>query len=102
MKQVFSVVLLGLLCSNVVAAPAESQCAVQRNDKVKVEATGAVQSGRIVNGIGAKKIERYQFAISLRYDGQFYCAASIITPTHGITSASKMFPLLGFLSNVSR
>ena len=85
MKQIICAVLFGLLCSNSAAIQAD-QSDVLRNDSGEIETKGVVQSGRLVNGIGVR-IERYKFAVSLRYFNQYVCGASIITPSHALTSA---------------
>ncbi|EAU77833.2 AGAP012470-PA [Anopheles gambiae str. PEST] len=85
MKQIICAVLFGLLCSNSAAIQAD-QSDVLRNDNGEIETKGVVQSGRLVNGIGVR-IERYKFAVSLRYFNQYVCGASIITPSHALTSA---------------
>ncbi|XP_049289274.1 trypsin 3A1-like isoform X2 [Anopheles funestus] len=75
MKQVIGLVLLGLFCSNAVLA----------DDNVETHTDGVSQSGRIVNGVGVN-IRRYKFALSMRYDNQFYCGASIVTASHALTA----------------
>ncbi|XP_041783766.1 trypsin 3A1-like [Anopheles merus] len=87
MKQVISLVVLGLLYANTFVSQAGAQCEEQGNDNVQV---GVVQSGRIINGIGVK-IDRYKFALSLRSFGQHACGASIITHSHALTAAKCVY-----------
>uniref|UniRef100_A0A182HR66 Uncharacterized protein n=1 Tax=Anopheles arabiensis TaxID=7173 RepID=A0A182HR66_ANOAR len=81
MMQVISLVLLGLLCCNEIAAQAGAQCGAQSHINVKTGAKEVVQSGRIVNGIKVNP-ERYPFIVRIYYNDQFYCSGIIITPSH--------------------
>lgn len=95
MKQVFFLVLLGLLYDN----------AVQANDNELIDdinihgmTKGVAPSGRIVNGVPVS-IENYKFAVSLRIDDQYFCGESIISVSHVLSAAHCVYP---FLKNISR
>lgn len=95
MKQVFFLVLLGLLYDN----------AVQANDNELIDdinihgkTKGVARSGRIVNGVPVS-IENYKFAVSLRIDDQYFCGGSIISVPHVLSAAHCVYP---FLKNISR
>ncbi|XP_050070895.1 trypsin delta-like [Anopheles maculipalpis] len=76
MKQVTSLVLLVLFCTNAVLAGKANE----------TKANGASQSGRIINGYEVN-IDNYRYPLSLWTDGSFTCGASIITASHALTAA---------------
>ena len=100
MMQVISLVLLGLLCCNEIAAQAGAQCGAQSHINVKTGAKEVVQSGRIVNGIKVNP-ERYPFIVRIYYDDQFYCSGNIITPSHVLSLGVCFFYSAPLLSRVS-
>ena len=81
MMQVISLVLLGLLCTNEIAAKAGGQCGAQSHINVKTGAKEVVQSGRILNGLKVNP-ERYPFIVNIYFEDQFLCSGNIITPSH--------------------
>ncbi|XP_035898742.1 trypsin alpha-3-like [Anopheles stephensi] len=90
MKCVIGLVLLGLFCNN----------AVRADDTAKAGTDGASQSGRIVNGVGTY-ITDHKYALSLRFDNQFFCGASIITASHALTAGHCVFPYRNTPSRVT-
>uniref|UniRef100_A0A182XPY7 Peptidase S1 domain-containing protein n=1 Tax=Anopheles quadriannulatus TaxID=34691 RepID=A0A182XPY7_ANOQN len=94
MMQVISLVLLGLMCCNEIAAKAGAQCGAQSHGNVKIGDKGVVQSGRIVNGIKVNP-ERYPFIVNIYYNGQFYISGNIITPSHFSIYGGGTTPLSG-------
>uniref|UniRef100_A0A1S4HF96 Peptidase S1 domain-containing protein n=2 Tax=Anopheles gambiae TaxID=7165 RepID=A0A1S4HF96_ANOGA len=80
MKQVISLVLFGLFCGNAVVTNANGQNTTE----------GPSHSGRIVNGIPVN-ISNYKYALSMRFDGEFICGASIITYSHALTAAHCVY-----------
>uniref|UniRef100_A0A182XVZ1 Uncharacterized protein n=1 Tax=Anopheles stephensi TaxID=30069 RepID=A0A182XVZ1_ANOST len=76
MKQVISLVLLGLFCSNGVLAGKANE----------TKANGASQSGRVINGYEVN-IANYRYPLILMIDERYSCGASIITASHALTAA---------------
>lgn len=90
MKQVISLVLFGLFCGNAVVTNANGQNTTE----------GPSHSGRIVNGIPVN-ISNYKYALSMRFDGEFICGASIITYSHALTAAHCVYNYQFMSSRVS-
>uniref|UniRef100_A0A182HI95 Uncharacterized protein n=1 Tax=Anopheles arabiensis TaxID=7173 RepID=A0A182HI95_ANOAR len=94
MKQVICLVFLWIFCSNAVAAneneKATAEATVLINGDNVTKAEAAVQSGRIINGVGVD-IARYPFALSLRLDGNFYCGAVVISLSHALTGGVAVY-----------